>query len=236
MAKNTVPLSGRVPEPLKEKVEELAEEREMSRSAMTRELIKDGIEEIENEQAAQSNRPRSVSPLTILGVVAIAVAPTLLATGYTGLGIAFGAVGAVYALLWVTAYDLALERYLDGVRDQLDDAGGVVGFFRLMWFDHHVEDPDTIVERAARLDLYAPIAGGLALLVGGAAVVLYSLGYFAAVAGVIGPWGVFGWGLLVLGFAYLFAVMLAISALASIAIATAASSTPAADAGTDPDA
>ena len=210
------------------------EERDLKKSDVLRRATKEYIDKQKTETPPTGTR--SVSPLTILGVVAIAVAPTLLATGFTGLGVAFGAVGAVYALLWVTAYDLALERYLDGVRDRLDDAGGVVGFFRLIWSDHHVEDPDTIVERAARLDLYAPIAGGVGLLVGGVAVVLHSLGYFAAVAGVIGPWGVFGWGLLVLGFAYLFAVMLAISALASLAIATAASSTPTADADTDPDA
>ena len=237
MGQNTVPLTARVPEEERDAVEELAEEEAKSKSAMTRELVQIGYDEFNKEGEPGAGRTgRSVSPLTILGVVAIAVAPTLLATGYTGLGVAFGAVAAVYALLWVTAYDLALERYLDDVRDRLDEAGGVVGFFRLMWFDHHVEDPDTIVERAARLDLYAPVAAGLAILVGGVAVVLQLTGYLGSVLAAIGPFGAFGWALLIVGFAYLFAVMLAVSALASLAIATATSSTAPADAGTDPDA
>ena len=210
------------------------EERDLKKSDVLRRATKEYIDKQKTETPPTGTR--SVSPLTILGVVAIAVAPTLLATGFTGLGVAFGAVGAVYALLWVTAYDLALERYLDDVRDQLDDAGGVVGFFRLMWFDHHGEDPDTIVERAARLDLYAPIAGGLGILVGGVAFGLYYVGHFATVAGVIGPWGVFGWALLVVGLAYVFALMIGVSAIASLAVASSRRGADAPDADVDPDA
>ena len=214
-----------------EEVKEYVDERGVKKSDVLRRATKEYIDEQTGEAGGAR---RSVSPLTILGLGAVAWG--LLATGYTQVGGVLGIFAAVYALLWVTAYDTVLEGALDDARDELREVGGVVGFFRYVATDHHVEDPDTVVERAARLDLYAPIAGGLALVVGGAAVVLYSLGYFAAVVGVIGPWGVFGWGLLVLGLAYLFAVMLAISALASLAIATAASSTPTADADTDPDA
>ena len=217
MSRTTEAVTARVPGPIKRRVEELAEETGNSQSAMAKELIKDGLEAREEDTA----RRRSVSPITILGVVAIAVAPTLLATGYTGLGIGLGAFAAAYVLLWATAYDVVLERHLEAAREELDEAGGVVGFFRLMWFDHHVEDPDTIVERAARLDLYAPVAGVLAILAAGVAAVLQYFGYLGSVLDVVGPWGAIGWAVLIVALAYLFALMLGISALASLAVASA---------------
>jgi hypothetical protein len=44
MTRKTVTLSGRVPEPVKKRINEMAEEREISQSMMMREIIKEGIE------------------------------------------------------------------------------------------------------------------------------------------------------------------------------------------------
>lgn len=57
MTKSTVTLSGRVPEPVKERVEEMAEEREMSQSMMMRELLREAIEHKETDtEPGQSTR------------------------------------------------------------------------------------------------------------------------------------------------------------------------------------
>ena len=60
MGKSTVPLTGRVPEPLKEEVSDLSEEEQMSQSAMVRELIKDGLARREEEDGGRE-RGRSVA-------------------------------------------------------------------------------------------------------------------------------------------------------------------------------
>ena len=146
MSRTTVAVTARVPEPLKDKIEGLAEETGNSKSAMTKELIKSGIERREADaDEADAHHGRSASPLTILGVAAIVVSPTLLATGYTGVGAVFSMIGAVYALLWVTAYDSVVEEALDAARDELREVGGVIGFFRYVMSEHRVEEPDTVV-------------------------------------------------------------------------------------------
>jgi hypothetical protein len=221
MAKKTVPLTARVPEEERDAVEDLADERAKSKSAMTRELVQRGLETIDEDDRAPEPS-RTASPLTILGVVAIAVAPTLLATGYTGLGVVLGLVAAVYALLWVTAYDTALEGALDSAREKLREVGGVVGFFRYVATDHHVEDPDTVVERAARLDLVAQglLVGLLVVLVplAGAAY----LGALEPFLAAVGTSGVRAIALVVVVLGYGFALLMGVSAVASLAIASAA--------------
>lgn len=209
-----------------EDVKKYVEERGVKKSDVLRRATKEYID----EQAGEDTQPdprRSVSPVTVMGVVAIAVAPTLLATGYTGLGIGLGAVAAVYALLWVTAYDVVLGRHLDTVRDELGDVGGVVGFFQLMREDHPVEDPDTLVERAARADLWA-----LGLITSGLVVVtpMYvaaQFGYFEPFLAAIGTAGALGIGLFVVVVVYGFVFLMGLSALATLALATAREGRPA---------
>jgi uncharacterized membrane protein len=179
---------------------------------MTRELVQRGIETID-EDDNEPERHRSTSPITILAIVAIAVAPTLLVTGHIAAATIFFAIPAMSALLWITGYDEVLQEKFSTIRD----------FFLVMWFDHHVENPDNVVERAARLDLYAPVALVLSALVGGVGVALQYLGYLDVVLAVIGPWGALGWALLVVGLMYLFALMLGISAIATVAVATSRS-------------
>lgn len=170
---------------------------------------------------------RSASAVTILGVLALALGPTFLSTGYTGLGVVASSIGATYALLWATAYDLVLARKYDDVRAELGEAGGVVGFFRVMWAKwegtHHVEDPNTPVERAARLELYAPVLSGVGVLVSSPVLVaLYLLDYGPArVIDLLGVSGALWYLTLVVGLVYIIGLVIGISSIATIAIATA---------------
>jgi len=194
-----------------EEVKRYVEERDLKKSDVLRRATKQYIDEQTGEDTQRTQR--SASPITILAIVAIAVAPTLLVTGHIAAATIFFAIPAMSALLWITGYDEVLQEKFSNIRD----------FFLVMWFDHLVEDPDNVVERAARLDLYAPVALVLSALVGGVGVVLQYLGYLDVVLAVIGPWGALGWALLLVGLMYLFAVMLGISAIATVAIATSRS-------------
>ena len=92
MPKNTVPLTGRVPEPLKEQVSDMANEEQMSQSAMVRELVKDGIEHREadrvlgdtqdspSEGAAQSTLT-AVALYAVVNIVAFPAAAEVLLIG-----------------------------------------------------------------------------------------------------------------------------------------------------------
>ena len=204
-------LSARVAVDTDEKVESLAEELGARKSDVLRRAI---VEYLEGEDTSPS---RSPSPLAFLGVVALAIAPTLLATGYTNVGGIAAGVGVGYALLWVTAYDTLVEERIADAHDKLADVGGVVGFFRYVIDDDTVEDPDTAVERAANLDTLAFgfLVGSLA--VGGVAAVLLQ---FVAVdtiptAGV--KLLIVGFG----GFLTLSGLFMGISALASVTVASA---------------
>ena len=138
-------LSARVAVDTDEKVESLAEELGARKSDVLRRAI---VEYLEGEDTSPT---RSPSPLALLGVVALAIAPTLLATGYTLVGGVAGVVAATYALLWVTAYDALVEERLGTARAELREVGGVVGFFRtVMYEDRAVDDPETHVERLDR--------------------------------------------------------------------------------------
>ena len=58
MAKDTVTVSGRVRESVNEEIEEMAEEREMSKSRLVREIINDAIEEqADDEDTGASAEP-----------------------------------------------------------------------------------------------------------------------------------------------------------------------------------
>jgi len=208
-------------------IEDYVEERGVKKSDVLRRAAKQYIDEQTGEDRPDPRR--SASPVTILGVVAIAIAPTLLATGYTALGSAFGVLAAVYGLLWVTALDTVLEDALDDGREKLREAGGVVGFFRHVRNDHHVEDPDTVVERAARLDLVADgFLVGLLVVVAPLGIARY-LGWLEPFLAVIGTAGATAIVLLVVVLAYGFALLMAVSAVASLAIAAAAEPDPLTD-------
>lgn len=219
-------VNSRVPERIKEAIVEEAEQRGVSQSTVIREYMEDvysleGEEGGAEETTEDTGATRSVSPLALVGVVSLAIAPTLLSTGYTIAGGVAGVVAAAYVLLWVTATDVVVEEALGDARAELREAGGVVGFFRRVVTDHHVEDPDTVVERAARLDILAfGLLTGLlvVLLPVGAAAWAGVLGEALAVVGSAGATAVL---LVVLVVAYGAAVLMGVSAVASLAIASA---------------
>jgi hypothetical protein len=223
-------LSGRVPVDTYEEFQRLADERDVRKSDLLRRAAVEHLERLEgNDDPARS---RSVSPVALVGVVALAIAPTLLATGYTALGVGAAGVAAAYVLLWATAYDVVLEHRLDAARDELEEVGGVVAFFRAVIRavreDRTVDDPETLVERAANVDVLA-----LGVLVAGTvlgapvAVVGYLVGP-GAVVETLGTTGALAWVVGLVGVFYLGALLLGVSAVATLAIASSRLSTDAA--------
>lgn len=225
------PVTGKIPSRVREELEEEAEARGVSRSTVIREHLEAAVDDVEGEEEADHTPGRSASPLALLGVVSLAIAPTLLATGYTAAGSVAGAVAAAYVLLWVTATDVVVEEALGDARAELREAGGVVGFFRHVVGDHPVEDPDTVVERAARLDIVA-----LGLLVGlGAVLVPLGVAAWVGVLGelfaAVGSTGATAILVLIMALGYGAVVLMGVSAVACLAIASARADTEAADAG-----
>ena len=228
------PVTGKIPARVREELEEEAEARGVSRSTVIREHLEAAVDD-PGEEEADPTPDRSASPLALVGVVSLAVAPTLLATGYTAVGGIAGAVAAAYVLLWVTATDVVVEEALGDARAELREAGGVVGFFRRVMTDHHVEDPDTVVERAARLDI---VASGL--LVGLAAVVVPLgvaawVGVLGGLLAAVGSTGATAILVLIMALAYGFVVLMGVSAVASLAIASARADVDAVDTDTTPE-
>ena len=221
MTNNDRTLAGRVSQSVVDDVEEIAEEESASKSTVVRRFVEEGIERHKAEEQAKQRAGRPTSPLALVGVVSLATAPTLLATGHTEIGAVVGAVAAAYVLLWVTATDQIVEDALGDARDELREAGGVRAFFREVMSDHPVEDPDTLVERAARLDLVAQ-----GLLVGFLAVALPAAtlawaGVLDGVLAALGPSGVRAYILVLLVLGYGFVLLMSVSALATLAIASA---------------
>jgi predicted transcriptional regulator len=232
MEDNDQTLAGRVSQSVVDDVEAIAEEESSSKSTVVRRFVEQGIERHEAEEEATETAAesgRSVSALALLGVVSLATAPTLLATGYTAAGGVAGAVAAIYVLLWVTATDVVVEEALGDARAELREAGGVVGFFRRVVSDHHVEDPDTVVERAARLDIVAfglLVGLGVVLLPLGVAAWVGVLGELLATVGSTAATAI---ATLVMALAYGVVVLMGVSAVASLAIASARAEADAVD-------
>jgi len=220
MTQNTEQIASRVPPDVDDRIEEMAnEDGDRSKSSVIRLLIEESLEERETEDTSAG---RAVSPLALLGVVSLAIAPTLLATGYTLVGGAAGVVAAAYVLLWVTATDVVVEEALGTARDELRAVGGVRGFFRVvMYEDRVVDEPETLVERLTRADIVGaglltaftvlalPLA--LAARVGLLAPALESLGSLGVLALLVGA----------VVLAYGGALLLGISAIATLAVASA---------------
>lgn len=223
MGENKTTFSFRVDNDTAEAVEEYVEERGINRTDALRRATEEYIGKREAYEPSDSSGG-GVSSITIFGIVSMAIAPTLLATGYTVLGGFAAFVAATYLVLWATAYDVVLERRVGAIRDELGERGGLwSGFFRLMREDHPVDDPRSPIERAARFDTYAyalAVAGLLALLPLAA---LARLGYLEPFLSLIGTPGRIGILILIIGVAYGFAFLMGVSAIALLAIATSRS-------------
>ena len=222
MSRNDQTVAGMVTESVNEDVEAIAEEESVSKSAIVRRFVEEGVERHKSEQEAKQRAGRPTSPLALLGVVSLAIAPTLLATGYTLVGAGAGVVAAAYVLLWVTATDVVVEEALGTARDELRAVGGVRGFFRAVIHDDRVVDePETLVERLT----YADVVGAGLLTVFTVLALPLALaarvGLLAPTLEAIGSLGVLA--LLVGGvvLAYGGALLLGVSALATLAVASA---------------
>jgi hypothetical protein len=228
-------LSGRIPEDTYREVEAYADTHDVKKSDVLRRATEEYLDEDDADSGA-----RSPSALTIVGVVALAIAPTLLATGYTALGGGAAVVAVGYIVLWVTGLNVAAERFFGGIREEYTDNGGVVGFFRDVLTVHFgdnwaarqlrklagppvVEDPDTLFERATRADalMYGSMIALLGVLLPVAAAIWF--GYFAAFVDFVGATGVDATVLLITFLACSFAVSAGVLALSSLTVASARS-------------
>jgi len=213
-------LSAKVTIDTDERVEALAEDRGARKSDVIRRALAEYLEQEEGDE--DTSPSRSPSPLALLGVVALAIAPTLLATGYTLVGGVAGVVAATYAVLWVTAYDTLVEERLGTARDELREVGGVVGFFRAVIYETRVvDDPETPVERLTYADVGGIVALTAATLLGLPLAAAAYLGVLTPAIEAIGSAGAFAIVVLLVGLAYLGAGLLGLSALATLALASA---------------
>lgn len=232
----SVAISSRVDPETREELTEVAEAEDRTKSEMIEKYVKRGIDNWEGEDDRAADR--SVSALTILGVVSFALAPTLLASGQIAAGALLSMVAGVYALLWVTATDVVVEEAIAGARSELREAGGVIALFRsarkdrigvvallkkVFSEDRVVEEPQTLVERLTYADVLGFVFGGLAIVLATPLVVGVRLGYTDAIVQSLGGVGFLLYFVVILALAYLFTILFGISALASLAVVTSSS-------------
>jgi protein-S-isoprenylcysteine O-methyltransferase Ste14 len=189
----------------------------MTTAQAIRTLVREGLDGDEEDQPPRSG----ASPITISGVFALAVAPALLAAGYTTIGGAIGVFAAVYLLLWATAYDIVLQEHVGNARQKLRRAGGLVGFFQLMRSDHPVEDPSTPVERAARLDRWGLVSAGVIVILLLPFAAFYYMGHLELVFSLLPTWSIWSVIITVGILAHAVIFLLGISTIATVAITTA---------------
>jgi len=200
-----------------DEVDDYADENGFNKSQVLRRALIEYFREDDETGAG-----RAVSPLALLGVICLAVAPTLLATGHVLVGALAGLVAAAWVLLWVTATDVLVEEALGTAREELQAVGGVRGFFRaVIYEDRVVDDPETLVERLT----YADVAGAglltVVLLLGLPLLVAARLGLLGPTLEAIGSAGVLALLVGAGAVAYGGALLLAVSALATLAVASA---------------
>lgn len=227
MGDNKTTFSFRVDNDTAEAVEEYVEERGINRTDALRRATEEYIGKREAYEPSDSGGGR-VPSLTIFGIVAMAIAPTLLVGGYTVLGGVATFLAATFLVLWATAYDVVLERRVGAIRDELGERGGLwSGFFHLMSKDHPVDDPRSPIERAARFDIYAVAFALVGLIVLLPLATLGWAGYLEPFLSYIGAAGAFGIALFIAVVAYGFVFLMGVSAIALLAIATTREDRPA---------
>lgn len=242
-------VSARVTDETNDIVDELAEQQEDSKSNVVRRLLLDGLETREREQQEMGETDdtdddraggRSVSALTILGVVSIALAPTMLASGQIAAGALLSMVAGVYALLWVTATDVVVEEALAGARAEVRRAGGLIALFRsvlssyraaapaavafvrdVITEDHVVEEPETFVERLTYADVLALVFGAAGLVLMAPLYLGFQLGYDQLIVDALGVTGLLAVLVVFTLLAYVYVFLFGISAIASLAVMTA---------------
>jgi hypothetical protein len=153
-----------------------------------RRLLRDSAED---GDSAAGRQPSTVVPATLAATLAVSV--TLLATGEGAVGVPLAFVSAVGVAGWglarLTGWGAWAADKITVLQEGFQDIGGVRGFFRVAWRrykgDHPIDEPSTVVERAARLDNYLPALFVVAFAVGG---VMWGV-VEAGVLPLIGPTG-----------------------------------------------
>ena len=231
---NEVALSSRVDRDTAYTVEKFAEERGWSKSKAVREIVRQHFRE-EDREAREERKTVGASAAAVVGGSAIgatlAASFVLFALGYLATGVGVFTTAAVGGTAWGLArffgWGAVFHDATAAVREGFDEVGGVRGFLAQLkqQFDDEapVDNPQTIVERAACWDRFIPALGGVGVvyaLLGVGIVesgVLEMLGPFAAAAYLL--------GLVVL--AYSAPLIMIISSLAVFAIDSAEAWEPA---------
>jgi hypothetical protein len=232
-------MSASIPIETKKKLDTIADERGVSRSAALTELVgewekyrdeldatRSEVEQLRGRLQAEQEKAEQVTPTSrdasTVGLLATVLGPVLLAVGQAYIAVPFLVVGAVYVLLWATGYDQYADVAIAEARAELAEHGGLRGFFFAVFLgDPVIDDPSTVFERAANAERYTLIAALAALVVALPAWVAYEAGALSALVETLGGWGTLGYLLLLTGAMYLIPVILGVSAIASLAVATA---------------
>lgn len=222
---NEVSLSSRVDRDTAYTVEKFAEERGWSKSKAVREIVRQHFQEDEREE----RKAAGASVVAVVGGSAIgataAASVVLLALGYltvgTGLFASTAVVGMTWGLTRFFGWGTVFYDAASAIREGFDAVGGVRGFSAQLKqeFDKGapVDNPQTIVERAACWDRFIPAFGVVGVIYG-------LLGVGIAKAGVLESLGPFAVAAYLLGFfvlAYGAPLVMIISSLAVFAIDSA---------------
>jgi hypothetical protein len=111
-------------------------------------------EEVEETQTPPGYDEGSAT-LSQLSLGLMLFVPVLLAVGAVGTATLATVVGVGYAFLWAVGYDGRVAHHLTRAKREYDAVGGLRGFVGRLFAPADENDPDTLVERAARLDTYA---------------------------------------------------------------------------------
>jgi hypothetical protein len=236
---NKTRISASIPIETKKKLDTIADERGVSRSAALTELVgewekyrdeldatRSEVEQLRGRLQAEQEKAEQVTPTSrdasTVGLLATALGPVLLAVGQGVIAVPFLVVGAVYVLLWATGYEQYADVLIAEGHAELAEHGGLRGFFRAVFLgDPVIDDPSTVFERAANADRYVPIVSLAALVVALPVWGAYEAGALSAFVETLGVWGALGYILLLTGVLYLIPVIAGVAAIASLAVATA---------------
>jgi Ribbon-helix-helix protein, copG family. len=221
-------ISARVTDETNDIVDDLAEKKEDSKSNVVRRLLLEGLESREREQQETNETDdtdddraadRSVSALTVLGIVSIALAPTMLATGQIVVGGVLSMVAGVYGILWATATDHVVEDAIADGRSKVQEAGGLLGFFlTALREDRVIDDPDTLLERLTNAHYPAYAILLIAAVVMSPVVAVVALGRTDAFISIAGVGPVLGFTVFIIALLLASVFLLGVSTFAMLSV------------------
>jgi len=155
-----------------------------------------------------------------LGATALVGTVAAVAAGAGTVAAAIFPLLAVSLLATTTTLDTRLGARVDELRGELADMGGLSGFVRTA-LAHPVEEPETLVERAARADVYGVGALLAAVVVCLPVAAAVQLAGAETVVATLTPAGVLGFLALVSVLVSLAAVLIWLSVAATLALVSA---------------